>query len=213
MQTEDQNTPTETPAGSSAPSALAGDEARQPAAPERCSNCGAERVGAYCHNCGQQFLEGRLTLRRLWSEFAARFLNLEQGFGRTLWELFTDPGGVARRYVEGERRRYTNPLSYFLFATAVSLLTFTVVDQAMIEEMARVLPEDFGEGESMQALFGPDPAQGYAEFVVGTIKQFNTYLSIFLCIPFALLLRLFFRNITSPSISCLRFLPWDRLRS
>ena len=94
------------------------------AAPDACLNCGAERLGDYCHVCGQHHLEGRLTMRLLWSEFAQRLFKLERGFGRTFVGLSRSPGGLARSYVAGHRRPLVNPLSYFLLGTAASLFLF-----------------------------------------------------------------------------------------
>ncbi|WP_420454849.1 DUF3667 domain-containing protein [Rubrivirga sp.] len=92
-----------------------------------CPACGAAQVGAYCHACGQHFLEGRITIRRLVREFSERFLKLERGLLGTFVGLCRGPGTLARRYVEGCRRPYVNPLSYVFLGAAVSLLFLPLV--------------------------------------------------------------------------------------
>ena len=92
-----------------------------------CRACGMAQVGAYCHGCGQHFLEGRITLRRLVREFSERFLKLERGLLGTFLGLCRGPGALARAYVEGRRRPYVNPLSYVFIGAAATLLLLPLV--------------------------------------------------------------------------------------
>lgn len=87
-----------------------------------CLDCGAPRLGPYCQACGQHHPDGRLTLRTVLREFAERFLKLERGLVGTARRSVTDPGGLARAYVAGQRRRYVNPVSFLLIGSAVAVL-------------------------------------------------------------------------------------------
>ncbi len=91
-----------------------------------CLNCGAERLGDYCQGCGQYHLDNRLTLRVVWREFAERFLKLERGLAATVLLALRNPGGLARRYVAGERRRFVNPISFLLIGSAISVLLLPI---------------------------------------------------------------------------------------
>lgn len=83
-----------------------------------CRNCGAEREGPYCHECGQRFMKARLTAWELWWIFAERFLDWEEGIWRTFLKMVTTPGTVIRHYLAGRRKTYLNPFSYVLFCAA-----------------------------------------------------------------------------------------------
>lgn len=164
----------------------------QAATPEACPNCGAERVGDYCQRCGQHYLDGRLTLRALWREFAERFLKLEHGLALTFRELTTAPGQVCRRYVAGERKRYVSPLSYFVLGTAVVLLAFSFQLEHTREWMLEVM-EQGGE----RVFFGLLPAEKVPEFVALNLRLIGVtyaYQIVLLLIPFVFFLRLFFRR-------------------
>lgn len=87
--------------------------------PLRCPNCGAERKGEYCHDCGQRYLKARLTLQELAWIFADRFLDWEEGIWRTFGQMLRSPGMVIRHYLGGRRRTYLNPFSYLLFCAAL----------------------------------------------------------------------------------------------
>ena len=101
-----------------------------------CPNCETPTSGRHCPECGQYQFRSRLTLRRLWAEFSSRVFNLDRGFLGTLWGLTRDPGQVPLDYVEGRRRRYTNPLSYLLMACAVSLFMLQFSEDVLREQMA-----------------------------------------------------------------------------
>lgn len=100
-----------------------------------CPNCSAVCLGDYCHGCGQHHLEAPITLRLLWREFAERVLKMERGLLVTARDLTVSPGAVAQRYLDGQRRRYVNPLSYLLLGAAVTLLVLPRVYDATLTEM------------------------------------------------------------------------------
>lgn len=104
--------------------------------PAPCPNCGEPRTGRFCSGCGQREMGERLTLGALWREFAGRVFNLNRGLLHTVVSLAKSPGSVPRDYVEGRRRTYTNPLSFFLLAATLSLLSFQLYEDAMFEQMA-----------------------------------------------------------------------------
>ena len=95
-----------------------------------CLNCGAERLGDYCHGCGQHHRNDRLTLRSVWRDFAERFLKWERGLPATVRLAVLDPGRLARDYVSGRRRRYVNPVSFLLLGSALAVLLIPVYGSA-----------------------------------------------------------------------------------
>lgn len=193
------HTTSDPPAPSAAASDVEGDAPTENGAPECCSNCGAERAGDYCQNCGQEFV-GRLTLWRFWHEFAVRYLKLEEGLWLTFRQMFTDPGGVARRYVEGKRRRYTNPLGYLLLATAVALLCYAVTKQYQTEHLTDSFMQTFEQDEQARENLAKiydlqdreNVAHAVAEEMVDGLGKIYQFLALLMCVPMVLLLRLFF---------------------
>jgi hypothetical protein len=152
--------------------------------PASCPNCGAPRLGAYCHDCGQHHLATRLQLRQLWDEFVERFLNLEQGLFHTVLALTLQPGAAIRDYVQGHRRKYANPFSYFLIGSAVSLLLFGLAEGRfgpMIESML----------EMSRPLFTDRQFDLYRQFTEASIQQ-QAFMWLLIAFPFAGLLRAFF---------------------
>ncbi|MEM1125426.1 MAG: ankyrin repeat domain-containing protein [Bacteroidota bacterium] len=149
-----------------------------------CPNCEAPRAGDYCSQCGHSFRIERLTFRVLFAEFARKFLNFEQGLLRTAKEMTLDPGGVARRYIAGQRRRYVNPFTYLVAGTAVSLLVTKLsgMGDTMLEHVRDQLMSSSGGAENRALVQAQIDASVF-------MTEHTMYLSILAVIPMALLLR------------------------
>lgn len=168
---------------------------------ESCLNCGAERVGEFCHTCGQHFSEGRLTLRGGLREFAERSLSLERGLLRTFVEMTVDPGGVVRRYSQGRRRTYVSPIAYLLIGVALLLVGYELYEPQMRVWLEASLATSLGrmnEGVRVGsgqpvAGFSADQVRMFTETMIALSKR-ATLTSLAMALPFAVLLRLFFRK-------------------
>ena len=178
-----------------------------------CLDCGAPQTGRYCQDCGQQHLDGRLTLRSVWRDFAERFLKFERGLPATARLAVADPGRLAREYVRGRRRRYVNPVSFLLIGSAVAVLLIPLYasperllnDPGMGAQPGAAAGLDLGI-----RIAGGDPAAitpeqrerilaeaaaRQAEFVpvyISTVNQLYSVFSVVLALAFAGFLKLFF---------------------
>ena len=81
---------------------------------EACANCGTERVGPYCHACGQAGHVHR-NLGALVHDIAHGVFHFEGKLWHTLPLLAWRPGELTRRYVDGERAKFVSPMALFLF--------------------------------------------------------------------------------------------------
>ncbi len=125
----------------------------------------------------------RLTLRQIMHDLATRFFSLESGWLRTFKELFTEPGQMIRRYIEGERLVYANPFAYLLVATAIS-----VVIQSLVGFQATMIES---------TLSNPELTPGQVAIIQDLQRllfKHMLYMSLGILIPFAVMLRLFFRR-------------------
>lgn len=153
-----------------------------------CLNCDTQRVGAYCHACGQPFREGRLTLRGLWNDVALHFFQMDRGLLRTLRDMLINPGRVIRRYVDGQRRRYVNPFTYLFTGAATSLVSFSFLKDSFTRWVQQTLASSAAHTPE---LLSPGKTKIFAELNL-KLTQYNAYTMLVMALPFALLLRIFF---------------------
>lgn len=80
-----------------------------------CKNCAnsLQTDYSFCPDCGAKVIRNRLTIKNLLSDITERYFNLDNTFLRTFLHLFTKPDVVINGYVNGTRRKYVNPISYF----------------------------------------------------------------------------------------------------
>ena len=104
------------------PSAGEATEARE----GNCLNCGAELVGPYCHQCGQQGHVHR-TLGAFFHDLLHGVLHFEGKIWRTLPLLAWRPGELTRRYIHGERARFVSPIALFLVSVFLMFAVFSTV--------------------------------------------------------------------------------------
>jgi hypothetical protein len=89
---------------------------------EPCANCGVERIGPYCHACGQVGHVHR-NLMALVHDLAHGVFHFEGKIWHTLPMLAWRPGELTRRYVDGERTRFVSPMALFLFSVFLLFAT------------------------------------------------------------------------------------------
>ena len=93
--------------------------------PLSCPSCGAPLTGQYCASCGQQRLEGRLTVRDLARDVTRRVYRFDSAFALTLWRLLREPATLMKDYLAGRRVGYLDPIQYLISALFVQLLVTT----------------------------------------------------------------------------------------
>ncbi|UKN00954.1 DUF3667 domain-containing protein [Paracrocinitomix mangrovi] len=91
-----------------------------------CKNCGYSNnvEDKFCANCGQKNLEN-LSLKVLLGELANAYLSWDSKLFRTLGPLFTKPGFVSLKYIDGKRKSYVAPLRMYIFCSVLFFLTLS----------------------------------------------------------------------------------------
>ena len=89
-----------------------------------CLNCNVVTTedGLFCDRCGQRTDTCRLTFSDVWRDLLHSFINVERGPIAFAWALATRPGGVAKEYVDGKRRRYYGPFATLAVIAGIAAL-------------------------------------------------------------------------------------------
>jgi hypothetical protein len=119
-------------------------------AADRCLNCDSAipATAKFCPHCSQRTDTARLSFADMTRDLLHAFVNVERGPLVFAWALLTRPGGIAREYVEGRRRRYYGPFATLavlvgLTALALDLSGFQVLSQEVSTAPAALLQRHF----------------------------------------------------------------------
>lgn len=113
-----------------------------------CKNCGALTNGLYCSNCGQEPVPERITFRFIWHEIVHFFTHAEKGFFFTSWNLLKTPGSVVKNFIDGKRKNYQKPVSYYLIWIGLYSLILYLLEEAFGENKVVSFADYFGPGET-----------------------------------------------------------------
>ena len=111
---------------------------------KHCKNCGRELHNAYCSHCGQKAKVERITFAFIWHELLHFLTHIEGGFFFTSWQMLISPGKTASGFIEGKRKNYQSPISYFLIWITLYILLLYWIEKAFGENVVINYKEYFG---------------------------------------------------------------------
>ncbi|NRA66134.1 MAG: DUF3667 domain-containing protein [Pseudobacteriovorax sp.] len=91
-------------------------------------NCGQQRMGNYCHHCGQSKKLSSRSMRALIGDFIDTYFSVDGKLFRSTIKLMFFPGFLTNAYLRGERFKYLHPFRIYLF---ISLIFFLFSNQFM----------------------------------------------------------------------------------
>ena len=96
-----------------------------------CKNCKAELISGsdYCRHCGAKVIRKRLTFRNLFEHISETFFNYDNKLVRTLIDMFKKPEVVIVGYIDGVRKQYVNPISFFGLALTLSGIYMLILNK------------------------------------------------------------------------------------
>lgn len=147
-----------------------------------CINCGAEVTGKYCSNCGQEANVKRLHVKTIVHEVTHGILHWENSILKTIKELLIHPGFFVRDYINGKRKNFIKPFSYFLFLQTGFVLLFHLFSEKFFAFFSNV------------SVTSDNPAAAKVQAIQNLINQHINTLNFLLPFIFALFFMLFFRK-------------------
>jgi hypothetical protein len=100
-----------------------------------CLNCGAQVLGKFCSNCGQENVEVHENFFHLAGHFISDYLHFDSKFFRSLIPLFIRPGFLTKEYWQGRRVHYIHPLRMFFFITIIFMISTTAFYKSFGDQM------------------------------------------------------------------------------
>lgn len=102
-----------------------------------CKNCHTElpAESEFCNSCGGKVIRNRLTFRNLFEHISETFFNYDNKLLRTFIDMFKKPEVVINGYIDGIRKRYVNPISYFGLALTLTGIYLLILNKFYPEAM------------------------------------------------------------------------------
>ncbi len=99
-----------------------------------CKNCKSElnENDNFCNECGAKIIKERITIKGLISSVLVA-LGWDSNFFVTLRYLFYKPQIILKEYINGTRKKYANPFTFFVLNLAISLFVFNQYSKEFYE--------------------------------------------------------------------------------
>lgn len=91
----------------------------------QCKNCHNLLQGNFCHKCGQKAILKPLSLKECINLFLGS-LNFDSQIFMTLKKLISQPDKIVRDYLLGRRKRYTNPIKFYILTLTIQIFVITI---------------------------------------------------------------------------------------
>ncbi len=159
-----------------------------------CKNCNTELNSndKYCYECGALVVNDRITLKGLLSAVLGS-LGWDSRFMITFRDLIIRPQLVFEKYLNGTRKKYTNPFAFFAIGAAISVFVFNIYFDELIElsnnasfnqseTIVSNLPVEDSNTESLEESTQVDKRESITNSIMVFIFKHYYYLS-FLLLP------------------------------
>jgi Protein of unknown function (DUF3667) len=84
-----------------------------------CKNCETHFKGKFCPQCAQKASAGRLQVGNVLNEFWHNLTHTDHSVLSFIKGMFVKPGLVIREFIEGKRKKYFNPYTFFILVTGI----------------------------------------------------------------------------------------------
>lgn len=143
-----------------------------------CKNCHTELQlqDDYCRSCGGRVIRKRLTFKNLFEHLSETFFNYDNKLLRTFIQLFKTPEDVIVGYIDGVRKKYINPISFFGLALTISGVSIFIIKKFYLDSL------DFSS--FLENINAPE---GFMESSMSGSMEYNSLIYSFLVPLFALI--------------------------
>jgi hypothetical protein len=107
-----------------------------------CKNCATIFNGKFCPACSQKASTGRLRVSNVLNEFWHNFTHTDHSVFGFVRDMLKNPGLVIREFIEGKRKKYFSPYTFFIISTAI--LIFVTTKIFAYEDKLYAINNEFG---------------------------------------------------------------------
>ncbi len=109
-----------------------------------CKNCGEFSEGHFCPNCGQRMSVYKVTFKETFQDFMDVVFSVNAPLFITLKGLLIQPGKILRDYLNGHRKKYYKPVSFFILTTVLYLVIRSLIGFDPFKDTSIKVTDDVG---------------------------------------------------------------------
>lgn len=146
----------------------------------KCLNCHhpLDISDQYCPSCSQLNSTKKLAFDDFFNEFFAGIFAYDSRFSRTLRVLLFSPGKISKDYIEGKRVRYANPYRFYLSASILFFLVWSLTHNLDLDLGSPTTEEERVMADSLLAeQKKANPELGFILPSLDTVPDQENYLS------------------------------------
>jgi len=92
-----------------------------------CKNCENEIKDNYCSICGQKTTVNKVTFKETLQDLVDAFFSVDAPLLTTLKMLVINPGRLFNEYLNGKRKKYYRPVTFFILMTVIYLVIREII--------------------------------------------------------------------------------------
>lgn len=133
---------------------------------KNCLNCQTplDNVYNYCPLCGQQNDDKNVSFKELSRDLFENFFSFDSRLAHTFFPFFFKPGELTKKYNEGKRFTYANPIRLYIIVSFFYFFVLNIMMGDLTRELSQTL--DSPEVDSVQNVF-----QKEIEFNLDSLKN------------------------------------------
>ncbi len=94
----------------------------------QCRNCNAQLNGNFCQQCGQRSSVHKVTFKETFEDLINGLFTVNAPFVITMKLLFLNPGELFRNFLNGRRKNYYKPVSFFIVTTLLYIVVRSIIN-------------------------------------------------------------------------------------
>ncbi|MEE9362525.1 MAG: DUF3667 domain-containing protein [Cellulophaga sp.] len=158
-----------------------------------CKNCNRKllKENKFCGSCGAKVIKHRISIKNLIADLFQNAFGWDNKFLVTVKTLICQPQLILSEYINGTRKKYVNPFTFFAIGMAISLFILSTFSEAFLEvskensisqteSTAKMMKTFMGE-KFDTATYIKDTVKSTAEIQKYILKYYNLY--SFLLLP------------------------------
>jgi len=146
-----------------------------------CKNCTSDitETSKFCNSCGAKVITDRITVKKMLSNVSQDIFGWDNKFFLTIRKLIIAPQEILGEYLNGTRKKYTNPITFFAIGMAFSIFIFNTFDEAYMKmslETSKAQNEWFSEnigGQYNSIKYQQESLELNEKLQKGFLKYFN----------------------------------------